>query len=609
MNWYEINRKSMELNQASLLMGLDNKMNLLIKAKMKIDHIESKETRDGNKAVLIRYQSKEYRLNSSYSPIDEARRWADQFKFININTVVNMFGLGNGVFARELLNKMNDTDNLLIYEPCIELFNHVIENYDISDILSDKRVFLFVNSINIVDFRRISNALTNISNINSQVQCIYPNYDNIFTEECIKFFKDLKDSFTSVKINTNTLINFSETDILNIFKNIKFLKDSSSINELRKVISKDVPAILIAAGPSVEENLDEIKKAKGRAVIFAVDRILDYLLDVGIEPDFILTIDGKKSIEHFTTKSNIEIPLITYYEANHDILNIHQGMKIFCTNNSFVEKLYNISEHIPPHVIPSGSVALVGFTVCAELGFKKVILVGQDLAYDSEKSHAGNIKEESDESRDVYIEGINGEQIKSRYDWKEFVLRYEDLMNRYSDVKVIDAKKKGAKIKGAMVVSLEEALDMYCNKRFDPNEIIRKIDKTFSEKDIVAIKEYLQRNLIKLRKIKEKAKIAVRDCDLLLRESQTSVITNNYNYAMKRITKINKYIESNEIYSIMDAYVTAKSADALLQINNFTEDADENCRSTFEKSKALYKNVINAVEYVYPKLEAAIDVL
>lgn len=609
MRWYQINRESMKLNKVNLLQKLEKNINSYVVSKARLDHIESIETKDGNLAVNIRYKSKDYRLNSSYRPIEEARRWAEQFKFIDINTIVNMFGFGNGVFARELCNKMDEKDLLLIYEPCFEIFYHALINYDISDILLDKRVFIFVNDVNQDDFRRVSNAITNMSNINSQIQCIYPNYDKIFVEECIQFFKDLKDSFISVRINTNTLINFSETDIVNTFKNMKFVKESSSIHELKKIIPTGVPAILVAAGPSVEENIEVLKRAKGRAIIFAVDRILDYLLDSGVEPDFVLTIDGKKGVEYFTKRLNVKIPLIAYFEANYEIMNIHQGIKIFCTYNSFIQGLFSFTNHVPPNVIPSGSVALVGFTACAVLGFKNIILVGQDLAYDCEKSHAGNINEKSDESRDVYIEGIDGNKIKSRYDWREFVIRYEDLMYEYSDIQVIDAKRKGAKIKGANVMPLEKAIDNFCNITFDPEEMINNLEKTFNKQDIIKIKEYLAKSLISLRQIKEKAKFAIKDCDVLLIGSQDAKQLRKQRDVVKRIMKTNDFIESQEIYAILDAYVTAKSTKEISAINKFSDDIEENSRSTFEKSKSLYLHIISAVDFVYPKLEKAIEII
>lgn len=609
MSWYEINRKSMELSKASLLKKLDNKTALQVISETKLDNIESIETKDGNLAVHIRYRSRDYRLNSSYRPTDEARRWAEQFKFTSVNTIINMFGFGNGVFARELLNKMNEKDILLIYEPCYEIFNHIIINYDISDILLDKRVFIFINEINQDDFRRVSNALTDISNINSQIQCIYPNYDRIFDEECIKFFKELKNSFTTVMINTNTLINFSETDIINTFKNMEFLRESSSIHELRNVMPKDVPAILVAAGPSVEENIEVLKSVKGRAVIFAVDRILDYLLDSGVKPDFVITIDGKKGIEYFTMKTDVKIPLITFFESNYDILKIHQGLKIFCTYNNFIQRMYSFANHVPPNIIPSGSVALVGFTACAELGFKKVILVGQDLAYDSEKSHAGDISEKSDGSRDVYIDGINGEKIKSRYDWKEFVIRYEDLMYEFSEVQVIDAKKKGAVIKGAKVMQLQEAINTNCNKTFDYEKMIYDVEKTFTKEDLIRIKDYLEKSLISLRQIKEKAKFAVSECDIILRGIHNGIQTSKYQNSINRIMNTNRFIESQEIYDLIDAYVTAKSTKELAEINKFSEDLVENSRSTFVKSKSLYKHIMSAVDFVYLKLEKAIETI
>lgn len=607
MDWYKSNIKSMEINRPGLLEGLNKKKHLSIDTINKLDKIESAETKDGNKAVIIRYNSEDYRLNSSYRPVEEARKWAEQFKFTNINTVVNMFGFGNGLFARELLKKMDDYDYLLIYEPCYDIFIHVLENYDISDILLDGRVYIVIEDINENELHMISSVITNIRNINSQIQCIYPNYDNIFMESCIMFFKELKSSFTSVKINTNTIIYFGEKDIENQFKNIEFLKESSSISDIKKVMPSGVPAIVVAAGPSVEDNIEDLKRAKGKAVIFAVDRILDYLLDVGVEPDFVVTIDGKKGVEYFTSRKNVTVPLITYYYSNYEILSVHQGRKIFCTNDSFMKNIYTEVGKLPPYVIPSGSVALVAFSACIELGFDRVVLVGQDLAYSNEKSHAGKINEDSSLGRDVLVEGIDGKQIRSRSDWREFVIRYEDLISSDSDVEVIDTKTKGARIKGALLMPLADVIDKYCDMTFVSDEIRQNIEKTFSDDDIKKIKEYFQKNLTILQKIKEKANLAVKDCDIFLKESHFATETKKYKTAMKRITKTNKYIIDKDIYSIMDGYITAKSARELSQIYKFTDDIDENSKNTFDKSKALYKSLIEAVDYIYPKLEEAID--
>lgn len=573
-----------------------------------LDNIQSVPTKDGNKAIIIQDKSKEYRLNSSYRPKDEANKWADAYKITDINTVINMFGLGNGVFVQALMSRMNDSSFLLIYEPSFDIFDHTLRNYDIRDIISHERVFLFVEDVNSDEFRRVSNAVTNITNLNSQIQCVHPRYDEIFTESAIKFYRSLKDSYTTEVINTNTIIKLGQRYIDNVFLNLRFLRDSSSIVELKNVIDNNIPAIIVAAGPSVEENIEELKRAKGKAVIFAVDTILKYLLVSGVEPDFVISIDPNKSKEHFISETPITIPLITYMESNYDILSIHKGKKIFCIQNDFVEDIYRNVNKTPPHIHSSGSVALVAFSICIELGFNEIILVGQDLAYRNNRTHAGRASQiEFNEETDVEVEGISGELVRSRYDWNEFIKRYEDIITLHPEILVIDAKQQGAKIKGTKVMDLGMAIGQYCNKTPNIEPSNEEIVNTFTSEDMVRIKEYLQSNLLILESMKSKIKKAITDCDILIREYSRSGGGKKYNEAMRRITKTNKYIEKQGIYSILDAYIIALATNEISQIYKFTDSIEENNINTYKQSKAIYQAAMVAVEYVFPKIEDLIE--
>jgi hypothetical protein len=607
MDYYNKNMACIKEHRPDLLKVIENKKLTL---KNKLENINSISTKDGNKAIVVQYRSKEYRLNSSYRPIEEAKRWAKAYELTGINTVINMFGLGNGIFAKALMDKMDDSSYLLIYEPSYDIFNHTLSNYDISDILSNKKVFIFIEDVNSDEFRRVSNSLTSITNLNSQIQCVHPKYDEIFTESAIRFYKDLKDSYTSEVINTNTIVKLGRRNIDNLFNNLTFLRESSSMVELKEMIAGNVPAIIVAAGPSVEENIEELKRAKGRALIFAVDSILKFLLDSGVEPDFVVSIDPNKSTRHFTREIPITTPLITYLESNYDILKIHKGKKIFCLQNNFVEEIYKKANKTPPSVQASGSVALVAFSVCVKLGIKEIILVGQDLAYKDNKTHAGRQKKvEFNSKTDVELEGINGEIIRSRYDWHEFVMRYEDIISRYPDITVIDAKRYGAKIKGTKVMDLGLAIDKYCNKYHDIKLTNEDIKNTFSSEDILIVKEFLQSNLLTLRTIKSKIEKAIKDCDILIREDVGLATSKKYNDAMKRIGKTNKYIEEQKIYSILDAYVVALATNEMSQIFNFADSNKENNLNTYKQSKSIYEAAIEAVDYAYPKLEKLISKL
>lgn len=609
MNYFEMNLEYIKNYNVHLYNKLE-KLDINANSN-KLDSIESVDTKDGNKAVYISFNSVTYRLNSIYRPIEEAKKWAEQFKFTNINTIVTMFGFGNGIFAKALLENMGEKDVLLIYEPCYEIFLHVLHNYDLSGLLMSKKVFLFIEGINDVDFHQALNQILDITNLKTQIQSIYPNYDNIFKESFYKFYDNLKESITTVRVNLNTTIHFGQRYIENNLKNLQYLNNSSSLFDLKEAITTEVPAIVVAAGPSVQDNIEELKRAKGHAVIFAVDRVLDYLLNSGLEPDFVVTIDPKKDLKYFTERTDVTIPLLCYMESNQDILNIHKGKKIICTNGGFIDNLYIQEKKTPPFLIPSGSVAIVAYSACIKLGFKRVILVGQDLAYHGNKTHVGYVIDKNNtsdkEQMNVMTEGIDGNPVKSRYDWKEFIIRYQDLIGLNKDVEVIDAKERGARIKGAIVMPLKEVVDKYCTGDFDRDAVLKNLKTTFTSEEIQDMKEYLKSNLDIIENIQEKAKKAMKDCDTLLKTSKGCVLSKKDKDMIKRLSKSNKYIESQKIYSLMDAFITAKSVQQLSDIYQFTDDISENNKNTYEKSKFIYQAILEAADYIYPRLENAIS--
>lgn len=607
MNYYEKNMECLKRGRENFCtLFLEKRKQTSINTN-KLNQVRSEEAKNGERILVIHYDSIEYRLNSIYRPSEEAKRWAEQYNLQNLNSVISMFGLGNGIFARALTQRMGTDNILIIYEPSYEIFDHVLSNYDITDILNDKRVLLAVEGINDNDFPIVIKGVVNINNVKSQIQCCYPNYDKIFHESCLRFYKELKDSYTSARVNINTAIYFGEKFINNTLKNLRFIKDSNTLSGIKKYIPEGIPAVVVAAGPSVRDNIELLKKLKNRAVIFAVDRILDYLLDSGVIPDFVVTIDPEKDIKYFSYRDDITIPLICYYDSSHDILMHHQGIKIFGTHSLFSEEIYRRTNKADTDLMPSGSVAIVAYSACIQLGFQQIILVGQDLAYDEGRSHAGEIIEAEDETRDVFVEGIDGNQVKSRRDWREFVLRYQDLFSVNKEVEVIDAKQKGAKINGTIVMPLKEAYERYCNKTFDSNTFLNINDSIFTQKDLIIIKNYLESSLASIKKIKEKAKDAIQECNRLLKYENMSIKPDSFGKRLKKLSKINRIINDNNMNSFLDYYIITKTANSQSEILLVTDDEHMNNVSTFTKSKLIYQAMIEAADFVRERLEDAIN--
>ena len=68
-------------------------IDIMQKGDLKYDRFNILTTRDGDKTIEIAVGNERHRLNSLYSPKKEAERWADKYKFNNINTSVVMFGI------------------------------------------------------------------------------------------------------------------------------------------------------------------------------------------------------------------------------------------------------------------------------------------------------------------------------------------------------------------------------------------------------------------------------------------------------------------------------------------------------------------------------------
>ncbi|MHB8129440.1 MAG: motility associated factor glycosyltransferase family protein [Mobilitalea sp.] len=608
MNYFENNMEYIKQYRSNLYQKLQE-IGLSV-ANNKLDRIQSTVAGDGDLFLTIQKGQKQYRMNSSYSPKHEAEKWIEQYVFNNMNTVITLFGLGTGTFVREIIKNKGKNDILFIYEPCLQLFDYVLNNYDLTDILQEAKLVLTIEGINEFEFHNLLQDAVNITNITSQLRCTHPYYDEIFPESCIKYWNELKDNLFHVRTNINTEIVFGERFITNSMFNIRFIRESNCLSDLKEEIQTDFPAIIVAAGPSLKRNIEELKKAKGRAYIFVVDRILDYVLEEGLEPDYIITIDPIKPIEYFTKRTDLKIPLLCELVANWEVLDRHKGKKIIYSCGPFFAKMYEKLDKKPPLLNTGASVATTAFSACIQLGFKRIVLVGQDLAYDGEITHAGGVAEKIAWARDIMVEGIDGNQIRSRHDWYEFLTWFKDMITVYPDIQVIDVKDKGAKIQGSIVMPLKTVLDTYCTKEIGNLELPEHKPSTFNETEMLKVKKYFEDSLDEIYSLKKKAKEAIEICNSQIKgykinheETATSI------KSFKKLSKINKYIGDQSIYELLESYITGATAQQISELYQFTDNEKTDKIVTYEKSIKIFQAIIDASEFVKPLLEEALKII
>lgn len=569
------------------------------------------ETRDKEKTVGIHMDDgRTLKLNSIYNAKREADTWGNKYAEIQKVTSIIMYGCGNGLFYKEIEKKTNAFSIIFLYEPDLALFLFCIKEFDISDILSDKRVKLYINGINDKDFYRDISENINWAMLSSQVLCNHPMYDRLYEKNHMNFMKKIEEYRYSLELSKNASLHLAKLFTKQLLKNLQFIKGSNYITELIDRIDTNIPIIIVSAGPSLEKNIFDLKLAEKKAFILATDTAVRYLIKNNINFDAIVTVDGTKPKDFLDDIRCREKCMFVKPDANYDILKENTGRKIWINGCGYLETLYSEYGFVFPKYIIGGSVATAAFWIAEVLGAKKIILVGQDLSYDGENTHADNIIDikKRDYNKDIVVEGVNGEKVKTRWDWFRYLKWFENEIIRLDDsIEVIDATEGGAKIHGTNIMTLSQTIKLYCTNEFDFDTILKEIKPTFDEKLYQLIYNKILSIENNLKKIFNISKEAYSAADRGIK---------NLNFDEEKINTIfeiiddsKKCIAENEIYVLLDEYISEDVADKLTDLGKENEDERQRMISYLDNCKVLFGALMAAANDLQPIVNDLVDKL
>ncbi len=572
------------------------------------DCFELLETRDGDTALMLSGNGKSIRLNSLYSPIHEAQRWVRQYEMKNLGIVVSMFGIGNGIFVRELLKQLGDRGVLFVYEPSPSLFYFVMENYDISDIISAGNVSITIEGVNDNEIKNLLSGYIDWINLRSQIACIHPGYDEFFDEGLKTFHKIINDNINRTIVNKNTDVVNCKVITDNILRNFKLLRDCNVVTDLQGAFPREVPAIIVAAGPSLDKNIEDLKLAKGKSVIFAVDTAMKYLLAHGIEPDFIVTLDPRKALHHLSNPICRNIPVFCRIDSRPENLASNQKRIILYNVEGYIKSIYMRLGIETGEIRSGGSVATGAFSLCETMGFQRIILIGQDLAYAGNATHAGGVIVDASGAGENarIVEDIYGNPIKTRYDWYIYIRWFEDAVELFDGEEVIDATEGGAKIKGTTIMTLKEAIDKYCSTKVDCSGILKRLEPTLVPDLLRQARKDVQEDLRDLSEMKPKLEEAIALCDRLLEKySNSPNETNSSQMKNQRIREINRELEDKAIYQLLDWDISKETSEQISDLYLYTEDEAKDRLATYQHAKTIYQALLGAIDRIRPIMENA----
>lgn len=560
-----------------------------------VEHIE---TKDGGITYHITCEGRQARLNSLYNQKREAERWAEQYRSTNAHQVVVCFGLGNGVCIKELIERILPETVLIIIEPVKKLFLKLLQDFEYQKVWEHKLLQLFVGQQCEEAFQQALSLTVDWTNVDTLQFIHHPQYDLLFPEAYKQYFDLYMDFRNLVVVNHMTERAIGRKMSNNILTNLAYCSNACLITEVAKEFDTNLPAVIVSAGPSLDKNLLELKNLRQNAYIIAVDTAVKYLLNQDIYPDIIVTLDPEKSIHHLSDPRCFSIPLFCRVEANPLILKNFQKL-VFFNMEGYFTTLVDRMNKVTDACNSGGSVTTGAFSVCVTIGFKSVILIGSDLAYLDDKTHAGSLTVDVANTARylVKVEDIYGNIVQTRYDWYVYLKWLEDAVKRYDKIRVIDATEGGARIHGTELLALNKVVHEI-NKQITIQKRLPECKGSFSKEVFKVLEEdvlALDGIVLRLQENKKYVKEILQTVGKGKSPRKT---------LLDRLSDNNSWIESQSIYTLIDEDIVNETSEDVIGLVNDKDSSFAADRKVFERALNLYEEMLKSAETMQPKLKS-----
>ncbi|EOI3122745.1 motility associated factor glycosyltransferase family protein, partial [Campylobacter jejuni] len=454
-----------------------------------------------------------------------------------------IYGIGNALLIKNLAKHYK---HLFVFESEIELFILALSTIDLSEELKVYKIVLFdcVAKDLEIQIAMIFDQQSILEYLSLYEMFISSHYYLKYYETSILSLNELCIKSASVAIR-----NADITCFLPLLTHGQFLQNIPSMLEsipFQRILSqrknKFDNAIVVSAGPSLIKQLSLLKAYQDKAVIFCADGALSMLEKEGIVPDYVTNLDFTDlAMKFFQNKEN---------KTSLNVLSCatHLSLVHFLDNKSVVlrdDPLYQRFNLNDFGYIDTGThVSHFSYTLALALGFKNIIMIGQDLAFDEEgNSHSKGFDfgekfsgEENIDKLKVPAYGGKGE-VLTHITWNDYRIKLEYLFAcNEQKAKFYNATEGGARINFTEELSFKECCEKLLTKEKPKFELPKSLTKNRSDKLLAKFKEKIQKD-------QENAKRFLDDA-LALKQILENILSKDFILPLEFLEKVYQNIEN-----------------------------------------------------------------
>lgn len=461
----------------------------LIQSAAAADDVEFLQTEDGVPTVIRRRGEESRQLASRVRPLAEGAALAGTIDLEKTAAVVVM-GFGVGWHVRAMQERLKNTGIVIVFEPDVRLLRAVLERIDHSGWLINARVLTRADDTGAIA-AAVGGAEALLALGTRLIQ--HPPSIRPLGDQADRFAASFTTVMKAVRTSIVTTLMQVETTLRNVLQNVDHYVTVPGVKGLAGRF-RGRPAVVVAAGPSLERNLHHLSRpgVRDRVVIIAVQTVLKTMLSRGIRPHYVTALDyheiSRRFYEGLSEEDLKGITLVAEPKANPAILSAFRG-RIRCPADGVLDTLLGPDLARDMGAMPPGAtVAHLAYYLARHMGCDPVMLIGQDLGFTDGQYYAAGAA-----IHEVWSGELSEFNTLEMLEWQR-IARMKSLLRRTTDVlgrtiytdeqmstylvqferdfasdaalghTTIDATEGGVAKKHTIPMPLAEALAAFCGK-------------------------------------------------------------------------------------------------------------------------------------------------
>ncbi|HFZ5149481.1 TPA: motility associated factor glycosyltransferase family protein, partial [Campylobacter jejuni] len=457
-----------------------------------------------------------------------------------------IYGIGNALLIKNLAKHYK---HLFVFESEIELFILALSTIDLSEELCSGKIYLVDIKEERVDIQLL--ILFDMKDMFEYLSLYEMFVNNSFYKQ---FQQDdwhkantlCEKNIEVIVRNLNSSLHIAFECYSHLLQNIPSMLESIPFQRiLNERKNKFDNAIVVSAGPSLAKQLPLLKAYQDKAVIFCADGALSMLEKEGIVPDYVTNLDYSDwSIKFFQNKENLKQSIIALECATHP--NVVRSLKaencMIVLRNKALYQRFNLNDF--GYIDTGTHVSHFSYTLALALGFKNIIMIGQDLAFDEEgNSHSKGFSYGEQFSEEtivptLQVQAYGGKgEVLTHITWNDYRIKLEYLFAcNDQKAKFYNATEGGARISFTEELSFKECCEKFLIKEKPKFELPKSLTKNRSDKLLVKFKEKIQKD-------QDNAKRFLDDA-LALKQILENILSKDFILPLEFLEKVYQNIEN-----------------------------------------------------------------